>query len=525
MSSQTQPSIASYAVGVGVAPNELLNPIVANRAPTSSDSEYPIGKRWIFTTSNIEYGLTSKNSSSGVVLSTWTPLGTAAGSLDTITTQDTTVVIPSSGNINVIGTDTIQTSGSGDTVTISPTLGGYPITSFVVGVSGQAGYQTIQDALDAADSAGGGVVYIQPGTYTEDLTLYDSVDLYATPAVSQNQGVSVTIVGTHTPPTTGHVGFNSICFISTTDVFFSAAAGSTHLVFLNCESAVENGYFLNLDNWTGIFEFFDINPSTAGAPFAVNDGGINNSGGATLFAFAAGLGSGSNTMNLSGVVIAQGCGFQCPVDFGSGSEIFMDAHVFSGPVTFSGNSNGAINSSRFDGSASAAITMSSSGNIEISNSIIQSSNNPSIDGAGAGTLSLGDITFLDNSSIAGTITASWLPTKLGNTTVTGNLIFNTAGNKIISSSVATNSTAGANSFGSVTLAGGTATVSTTSVTTNSLILIWRQSIGATGAAALGDLTVGTITNGVSFVINAVQAANATALQATDVSIVGWVIVN
>jgi hypothetical protein len=58
-----------------------------------------------------------------------------------------------------------------------------------------------------------------------------------------------------------------------------------------------------------------------------------------------------------------------------------------------------------------------------------------------------------------------------------------------------------------------------------LIQIWRQSIGATGAAALGMLTVGTIVNATSFVINAVQAADATALQASDVSVIGWTIIN
>jgi hypothetical protein len=37
--------------------------------------------------------------------------------------------------------------------------------------------------------------------------------------------------------------------------------------------------------------------------------------------------------------------------------------------------------------------------------------------------------------------------------------------------------------------------------------------------------LGTITAGTSFVINAVQAADATALQASDVSVIGWEIVN
>jgi hypothetical protein len=127
----------------------------------------------------------------------------------------------------------------------------------------------------------------------------------------------------------------------------------------------------------------------------------------------------------------------------------------------------------------------------------------------------------------GSVTATTtLTATLGAITATnGNFVKGTAGNKDVYSSVATNATAGANSAGTVTLVGGTATVATTAVTANSLIRIYRQGIGSTGAAALGILTIGTITASTSFVINSVQAANATALQATDVSVVFWEIVN
>lgn len=130
-------------------------------------------------------------------------------------------------------------------------------------------------------------------------------------------------------------------------------------------------------------------------------------------------------------------------------------------------------------------------------------------------------------SVSGSLTAGTTVTAtLGNITATnGNIVRGTAGNKDIYTSVASTTTAGANSAGTVVLAGGTATVSTTAVTASSQIRLYRQGIGATGAAALGILTLGTIVASTSFVINAVQAANATALQATDVSVIGWEIVN
>lgn len=143
--------------------------------------------------------------------------------------------------------------------------------------------------------------------------------------------------------------------------------------------------------------------------------------------------------------------------------------------------------------------------------------------ASAGNISatLGSVSAGTSVTAGTTVTAT-----LGNITATnGNFVKGTAGNKDVYTSLATTIAAGANSAGTVTLVGGTATISTTSVTASSKIRIYRQGVGATGAAALGILSIGTITASTSFVINSVQAADATALQASDVSVVFWEIVN
>lgn len=149
----------------------------------------------------------------------------------------------------------------------------------------------------------------------------------------------------------------------------------------------------------------------------------------------------------------------------------------------------------------------------------------SIGTGGTGATNIGNAT--GNTAVTGSLTASTtLTATLGAITATnGNLVLGTAGNKIVSSSVATTIVAGANSFGTVTLVGGTATVATTAVTASSMIMLTRQTVGATGAAALGMLTIGTITAGTSFVINSWLTANATSLATTDVSNIGWMIIN
>jgi hypothetical protein len=142
--------------------------------------------------------------------------------------------------------------------------------------------------------------------------------------------------------------------------------------------------------------------------------------------------------------------------------------------------------------------------------------------------STGNITStLGSVGAATTVTAGTsITATLGNITATnGNVVLGTAGNKLVSTSVGTTTAAGANSFGSVTLVSGSATVATSSVTAASLIVLWRQSIGATGANPLGELSVGTITPNTQFVITAATTASATTPVATDVSVVGWMIIN
>jgi len=161
--------------------------------------------------------------------------------------------------------------------------------------------------------------------------------------------------------------------------------------------------------------------------------------------------------------------------------------------------------------------------------------------AGAGsmtsvTATTGDVTATLGNIVAsagnisatlGSVTAGTTVTAtLGNITATnGNIVRGTAGNKDVYTSVATTTAAGANSAGTVTLVAGEAIIATTAVTANSQIRLYRQGVGATGAAALGILSILTRTAGTSFTIRAVEPADATAAQAADVSVVGWEIVN
>ncbi len=310
-----------------------------------------------------------------------------------------------SNNINLPGAVLYTVTGNPatNTLTINPRPNAFPITPYVVGPVGAAGYQTIQSGINAANAGGGGMVWIQPGTYTENLTLFSGIQL------SGPSEQNVLIIGTHIPPSSGTLNINRLGFQSATNIFSSVAAGTTAIIMEDCLVNVTNGYTFNLPNWVspGSVACFNI------GPFGTNDGFFFNTGGAGFFVFSAGIGNGTlNSLTTSGLTLLAETDANCPFNFVTGAAVTLDSCQFTAGLTFSNNSTGALSSCRISSGSTAALTMSSSASVSLVNSTVNSSNNPAIAGSGAGTLTYEDLVFLNNASFAGTLTlatTSWQP--------------------------------------------------------------------------------------------------------------------
>lgn len=371
-------------------------PVVAARAPTSGDTRYEVGQQWVDTSTDQIYGLAKVASGAA----TWSILGPGASDVDTLTGDTGGALSPTAGNINILGGTGVSVAGAGSTLTINAATGQAPITQYVVDASGAGDYTTIQAALNAANGAGGGVVVLRPGTYTEDLTLYDNTQVVG---VGFGDTGDYIIAGTHTPPATGGFVFRNVRLTDATAIFSSAAAGSAHLIAGDVEVGVTNGHMFDLVNWTGIIECWDVNPF-----LGTNDGFLNNTGGATVAVYSAGVGVGTGqSATISGTFESLGGQFSCPITITTGATATNLSHcTFAEAVTLAGNSAGSILNSNITGGASAAITMSSSGNWSIGSTVLSSSNNPCLDGAGAGTLTISSVEFLDDANVAATLTTS-----------------------------------------------------------------------------------------------------------------------
>lgn len=403
---------------MGVKPPRPPNVITDNRAPTTLDTNYDLGTMWVDTTAPQVYFLADVSGN----VATWLPLGGGATDVQTLTGNAGGMVFPTGGNINVLGDNASDINVVGNpgtsTLTIFNTLGAgrFPITPYVVGPVGAAGYQTIQAGLDAANAAGGGIVYVQPGTYVENLTLYGDTQVVGTPGNSDSgtAGNSTIIQGVHTPPAAGSFVFANVRLESATHIFSSAVAGSASLVLINVFIALTNGFIFNLTNWTGALVVYNLGDGST------NNGVVTNTGGAVCFFVSATLGNGTGqTMVTTGAVNMQEVDLQCPWNAQTGTTIIALYNFYTQTTTLSNNSTGFFNFCRWATGATPAITMSSSGAVSLLHGVINSSNVPAISGAGVGTLSYADLIFLGDTTFAGTLTlaaSNWQPySTAGNT--------------------------------------------------------------------------------------------------------------
>jgi hypothetical protein len=272
---------------------------------------------------------------------------------------------------------------------------------FSVGPIGIGLYQTIQSAINAAETAGGGTVLIHEGIYTENLVFTTgTVQLLGFTSNSDvSDGVSaITISGTHTPPDTGILSASNIFFDSTGDIFLSTDAGSTVISMDNCNVNISgSGYTFNLVNWTGTFNKFDVHDTS------INNGVVNNTAGATCFFVNSDMGGGTaNTMITTGSTTMQRVLVAPPWDAQSGTVIIADYTTFQSTVTVETGSGGAFYFCRFTPtflSGGAALVYNSASVCEINDCIMDSTATFTIDGTGTGPLVLGAIDFVEGTAI------------------------------------------------------------------------------------------------------------------------------
>ena len=252
----------------------------------------------------------------------------------------------------------------------------YQSTKYIVDAS-SGPFNTIQSAINEANANGGNaVVYIRPGSYTENLTLYTTV------SIEGAESTLVSIIGQHTPPTTGSLSFTRIEFkvTGTDSIIFNANAGTTSIKFTRCSFAVADGYIFKLNLWTGNLL---LRYCVGGA--SVKNGIVYNTGGSKVEIQNSAVGAGTaNAMTVSGITNIDNGIIDCPISLsGSAVSTFEGGSTLKGTITTANTVDLLISGSRIPTGSAIAITHNSSVVLKLSNVSIDTTNTYAITGTGS----------------------------------------------------------------------------------------------------------------------------------------------
>lgn len=236
----------------------------------------------------------------------------------------------------------------------------FPISPYVVGIASQAGYQTIQSAIDAALAAGKGTVYVQKGTYTENLTIPLGIDLVG--VAGSDSGGSVSIQGSHTIVLNrSELTFNTtgISYSTSGDLFtVTASAVVVTLQIETCEviGSGGNSHIFNCINQGGNIYIDNIvsnnismftNTVVGMSLFVSNSSPIGTSGGLTD-SFAS--------LDIKNSVI-----FDQVLSKATSSGITGTNCLFGSNVSFEGNSSGSFKNCQLSSSDIEAVSVIDAG--------------------------------------------------------------------------------------------------------------------------------------------------------------------
>lgn len=252
------------------------------------------------------------------------------------------------------------------------------------------------------------------GNYVENLIIPSGITIMGV-FDGANTSSPVLITGSHSIPSSGNVEFINLRMNDATAVVSNSAANSTALAWRNCSIGVTNGFTADVTASTGVISF-------KGCIFSgIDDGLVNNATGtAVIIVEDSTIGGGGQVLTSGGNIVVKNSTISCRSSLVNNCAVTSNDSYLAA-IAFNNASTGAFVGGKISGAAVAAITQSSTGAISLVNVAIDSNNNPSIAGAGAGIITMACVPFLDNIAIAGTLTTAaydWKPYATQGTSVT-----------------------------------------------------------------------------------------------------------
>lgn len=348
-----QPPGNLYTQGFGSRPENVEVPHVDVRDPSSTDTNYPIGKRWINTIDSTEWSLNGLTSFNGTTTANWQQ-SSGSGSSGIVTINGNSGSITGS-TVTINGGSTgLTTSGSGSTMSLGGTLnvghGGTGDTTFTA-FSVIAGGTTPTGALQNVSGVGtSGQVLTSNGAAMLPTWQAAASSITIAGDTGSDTGSSFTISGGSTGLTTAVSG-STLDLGGTLDVANGGTGDATFTAF----SVITGGTTATgpLQNVSGVGTSGQVLTSNGAAMLPTwqnaSGGGIvtldGNSGSATGSTVTVETAASSGSLNFSGAAatltlnIVDGSG---NVALGSGAAGASTNGVAIGTSAANGGANGVV---------------------------------------------------------------------------------------------------------------------------------------------------------------------------------------
>lgn len=294
------------------------------------------------------------------------------------------------------------------------------VSRYIVSAGGGtdgANYTTIASAYAAALAAGAPqTVFVQDGTYTENITLSPRIDIVSFNADAYNP--NVTIIGKLAASFTGSCSITGIKLQTNSDYLANITGSSATIVnLINCNINPSNNaaFHLTSTNSSASMNCYDCVGDLSGSNAFFDSS--NAYVGTLLFdncEFTNSAASGTGSQIGGGSIKIYDSIFTFPistVSFGSllaANSLFDCSAINLTALTINGSGNGICYSCQFLAGSATAVTGSAT--FSLTHSVINSSNTNAI--AGGGTLKYAFLAFTGSSSGVSTTTVTPLATLI-----------------------------------------------------------------------------------------------------------------
>ena len=260
----------------------------------------------------------------------------------------------------------------------------YSSHTIVVDSAGKTPFTTVAAGITAAVGLGvsNPTVYIRAGTYTENLTLINGVNLCG------DDPYTCIIDGAHTIPAAGQIQISNLKLAATTpatSLFNETGAGTCAIDITNCIFNVNSGMVFNLTTSTGPLSITNCTDISAANSIAINTTGIS-----AVTIRDSVIGTGAVTANFGGATTIYNSSFSCPMTFSQAGAASAYNCDFFGAIVLSDTATFGLFKGYISTGATAAITANAGTTVTLDNVVIDSSAANIV--TGAGTAIYGQVT-------------------------------------------------------------------------------------------------------------------------------------